>query len=629
MDSHVERPKFSSVDLLIALLVAGLSLFAYRAVLDAEFINYDDPGYVTANPNVQQGLTPESVSWAFRSMEASNWHPLTWLSHMLDCELYGLGAAGHHLSGLLFHTINGILLFFLLRMGTSSSWRSGLVAALFVCHPVHVESVAWVAERKDVLSTFFGFISLLFYFRYARDGKYLKLGCSFFFFALSLMSKPMLVTMPFLFVLLDFWPLRRLQRGNWPPLLLEKLPFLVLSVLSSIVTLIAQRQEVAAVTALPLWARVNNAAVAYVKYLGKTFWPENLAVFYPYQGALPAIVVVLCALALLAVTALVLTYRRSKPWLPLGWFWYLGTLVPVIGIVQVGVQSMADRYTYVPLIGIFIMAAWSIPARWLERNPQRTVTLAAVATVLLLLTFQAIRQVRVWTNSEILFGHALRVTKDNYIAMNNYGTALAQRGELAEAIPHFQKSIELQPGNANAHFNLGGALFQQGKNAEAKAAFAEALKYRPKYSEARTWLGRVYALQGELAEAEREFKTALQDDPTHVEAMIQLGTLMARQGNLNAALSSFGQAIKFTPDNPELRYRVGRILSEQGRINEAVAELQLALQLNPEHVGALYELGRIAASLGRNEEAKRYLNEVLRLNPDHADAQAQLQQIAK
>ena len=622
--------RLNLADAVICVALVALAMITFRGVLDAEFISYDDQGYVVANPNIQQGINSHSLAWAFRSFDASNWHPLTWISHMVDWELYGFGATGHHLTNLLLHGANGVLLFLFLRLATGGRWRSAFVAALFLCHPLHVESVAWVAERKDVLSTFFGLSAMIFYVRYTQGKRRSQFFFSLVCFALSLMAKGMFVTLPFLLLLLDFWPLQRtFAQKNWRRLFLEKLPFVLLSVGCSFLTLLAQRSEVANLYALPFGARFANAAVVYVLYLVKTAWPEKLAVFYPYSGHWPTLVVLGALLLVTIISVIAIAKRRTTPWFGVGWFWYLGTLVPVIGVIQVGFQSMADRYTYFPLVGIFMVVAWSIPDRWLAQKQARVVVGASASVIVLVAASLAFVQVGYWKNSELLFQHALKVTSKNYIAMNNYGTSLAQKGKLDEAVSYFRESIKIQPGNANAHFNLGGALYQQGKLQEAEEAFRGALKYQPTYTPARVWLGIVYSDQKRFSEAKQELQTALQKEPGNVQALINLGAVFESEGQTEQALLHYGKAISVSPQNPQAHFRAGKLLLQLNQTNEAAQELQIAAQLNPQDVASMYQLGLVAVKLNRPEDAARCFNEVLRLDPNNAEAKARLNELKR
>ena len=536
--------------ILICVALSAATLAVFWPVTGCDFTNYDDPIYVSGNPHVQSGLTRESVQWAFTTGYAGNWHPLTWLSHMLDCQLYRRKSGGHHLTSLLFHIANSLLLFGLLRRLTDAGqgrrkeecsaqnwgafWRCCFVAALFALHPLHVESVAWVAERKDVLSTFFFMLTLWAYARYAEvqgpTSKVQSQGTgdetenaesgitdhgsritdhvtryyllSLLFFALGLMSKPMLVTLPFVLLLLDYWPLQRCQpapcdlkpsaRKLHPsffilhPLLLEKLPFLALSAASCVVTFLVQRGAgaVPSLEALPLGFRLSNALISYVRYALKMGWPAKLAVFYPAPVEWPPEWVAGAALVLAGVSALALRSARKAPWFAFGWFWYLLTLVPVIGIVQVGHQAMADRYSYIPLVGLFVTIAWGgaeAGARWPKSRGWLAAGAAAALAACGALTWQ---QTGYWRNSASLFEHALAVTRDNFVAHNNLGEVLMDGGDLAAAESHFAEAVRLKPYDAEARCSLAAALTSQHKAREAIQHYQEALKLLPNFPDA-------------------------------------------------------------------------------------------------------------------------------------------------
>ena len=490
---------------LICFMLAIVTLAVYWQVGNSAFVNYDDPTYVTDNQDVRAGLTAESVTWAFSTTHGGNWHPLTWLSHMLDCQIYGLNPRGHHYTNLLFHILNTILLLLVLQKMTGALWKSALVAALFALHPLHVESVAWVAERKDVLSTFFWMLTVGVYVLYVENPGVKKYLLTILLFALGLMAKPMLVTLPFVLLLLDYWPLGRFQikklgtaqssDGTSPkdtrnekrkspkgpakdavrskkntesgyrwslalPLIWEKIPLFVIAVASSIVTFFAQQSggAVRSLEALPFTVRISNALVAYISYIGKTIWPFHLAVFYPHPGMLAGWKIAGACLLLLSISFMAIRALRLYPYFTVGWLWYLGTLVPVIGLVQIGSQAMADRYTYVPLIGIFIIIAWGIfdlAAGWRYRKEGVAVVSASLLLILMVMTWF---QLQHWSNSITLFKHAINVTENNLTAHYNLGLALVKNARMDEAIDHFTRALQINPDNANSHKNLGNAM---------------------------------------------------------------------------------------------------------------------------------------------------------------------------
>jgi hypothetical protein len=465
----------------------------FGRVIGFEFVNYDDPQYVTANSHVQEGLTVAGVRWAFTTFTEGNWHPLTWISLMLDGSIGGLDPRVFHLTNLILHLANTLLLFLVLDRMTGLPRRSAVTAALFAIHPLHVESVAWIAERKDVLSTLFMLLTLAAYVGYVERPGLARRLAVVLLFALGLMAKPMLVTLPVLLLLLDAWPLRR--QGPWRRLMLEKAPLFAMSIIAGVVTVVAQWQgeTVRSLAAYPIGVRVANAIVATATYLGQAIWPTGLAVFYPHPHAsLAAATVIGSAVVLAAVTFWTIHVRRSRPYLLFGWAWYLVTLAPVAGIVQVGSQARADRYTYIPLIGIFLGAVWAISDRFSDRPALLS---GMTWAVLVMLGIGAFVQVGTWRDSVTLFRHALAVTDDNAVAHNNLGTALLRLRLLSEAEEHFREAVRINPAFAEAHSNLGAALGRQGRTDEAIPEFERALELQPDYPEARLNLERAEAVK--------------------------------------------------------------------------------------------------------------------------------------
>lgn len=541
--------------LLICLSLAAVTLAVFWNVQFHDFILYDDLPYVVLNRHVQSGLTGGSLFWAVTTMEMSNWHPLTWLSLMLDYDLFRLNPAGYHWTNLLIHIAGAILLFSLLRRMTEDIWKSALVAALFAVHPLHVESVAWVSERKDVLSAFFWFLTMGAYVRYTERpgaGNYLLIIAAF---SLGLLAKPMLVTLPFVLILLDIWPLRRLPvpftRSNrtlpddvggrgvtWSHALREKLPFFFLALLSSVVTYLAQMswKAMPSLEALPLETRLANALIAYVQYIVKMFWPVDLAFFYPYVLWWPPWILAGAMLLLTGLTILTMRVVERRPYLAVGWLWYLGTLVPVIGIVQVGSQAMADRYTYIPLIGLFIMIAWGVPelmAKWRFRKPFLSVLSVVVLSVLAGCSWQ---QVQYWRNSVTLFERALSVTSKNYLTHNNLGVALFLEGRTEEAVRHYNAALQIKPDYADAHYNIGMALAAQGKYEEAIHRYREALHVRPDDAGTHNNIGVALAAQGKVDAAIGHYTQALQISPNHEKARANLAAALVRREGQRKAI---------------------------------------------------------------------------------------------
>lgn len=526
---------------LVALGLLALVWAVFGQVRNHAFIDYDDGEYVYENAHVKDGLAAEGVVWAFTTTYAANWHPLTWLSHMADVELFGLDAGWHHLVNVLLHGLNAVLLFLVLRSMTGAPWRSAFVAALFAIHPLHVESVAWVAERKDVLSASFWFLTMGAYVRYARrpgPGRYALVLAAL---ALGLLAKPMLVTLPFVLLLLDVWPLRRVVPGAPARIVIEKIPLLALAAASSVVTVVAQssKSATASLEDIPLGARLAHAAVAYVDYLVKAVWPSRLSVFYPHPASVgegtPTLQWVGAIVFLSLVTALAAWQWRRLPYLLVGWLWYLGTLVPVIGVVQVGEQAMADRYTYLPLIGILLIAAWGVPdlvEGW--RHARKALVASGVGAVAVL-SWLAFVQAGYWRGPPSLYEHAIAVTRRNFVAWNNLGMYHLNRGELENAADMFREAIRAKPAYAIAHYNLGVALAGSGLSPAAMAAYRETVRLDPAYVEAWVNLGILYRSIGDFAAAISCHTTALAIRPDDAIAMQDLVLAYAQAGDGAAA----------------------------------------------------------------------------------------------
>ena len=545
--------------IIVCAALALTTLLVFWRVQYAQFINYDDPGYVSQNSDVKAGLSLRGIIWAFTTMQQYNWHPVTWLSHMLDCSLFGLNPCWHHFINLLLHILNTLLLFIVFRQMTGLLWQSAFVAAAFALHPLHVESVAWISERKDVLSTLFGFATMICYGWYVKAPDIKRYLLTLFLFALGLMSKPMLVTLPFVLLLLDYWPLNRFNLKVFPRLIIEKLPFFALSAISSVVTFIAQKRggAIISVSRIPLDTRLANAVISYVKYIAKTFYPVRLAFYYPYPpGKFPLWQVTGAALILLATSIIIILYGRKYKYLLTSWLWYLGTLVPVIGLVQVGEQTMADRYTYIPIVGLFIIVAWAISdlsARWLHRKILLTAMAAVVLAAFAAFTTE---QLMFWKDSDSLLVHALNVTKDNYLAHNNLGVALLERGQFREATAHFQQAIKLRPIYPDTFNNLGACYSHFGQHEESIKAFKKAIEIQPDYA----------------------------------DAHYNLGTVFYQLGRYNEALSSFKQAMKFKQNDPWFHFAMALTYLKLNDKNSAMAEYEILRKLDPEKAGQLFNL---------------------------------------
>ena len=539
----IPSPKLRMPDTWTVPTICGLLLLAvalaFGQTAGHQFVSYDDDNYVYRNPQVASGLTARGVVWAFTSGHASNWHPLTWLSHMLDVQLYGLNAGGHHLTNVLLHAAVAILLFLVLWRMTGALWRSAFVAAVFAVHPLRVESVAWVAERKDVLSGLFFMLTLWAYVGYARrpfsPGRYLTVAV---LFGLGLMAKPMLVTLPFVLLLLDYWPLGRTglpAAGRSSPfsrrVVIEKLPLLVMAAASSVATFFAQGEAVIPVDAIPISSRIANALVSYVAFIGKLFYPVGLAAFYPYpENGLPIWEVVASTLALAGISAAVLVWRRRFPYLFVGWFWYVGMLVPVIGLVQVGSQSMADRYTYLPQVGLCLSITWGVAQLASCRRQRRWVCGVASALAVLILMGFAWRQTSYWRNSEMFWTHSLDCAPDSYIILNNLGNTLVGVGKIDEAITHYRRALEIKPVSAEGHSNLGNALARRGQVGEAIAHYRKSLEIQPGLADTHYNLGIVLADGGQVDEAIFHFQKVLEINPADTEARDRLGLVLQQRG---------------------------------------------------------------------------------------------------
>ena len=617
-------------------------LVVFWQVLGHGFVFDDDP-YVADNPHVNNGLSLSAVKWAFTGIHGANWHPLTSLSHMLDSQLYGLKPRGHHLTNLLFHIANTILLLLVLTRMTGSFWRSSFVAALFAVHPLHVESVAWIAERKDVLSTFFWLLTMWAYLRYAQHPNLRRYATVAVLFALGLMAKPMLVSLPFVLLLLDYWPLGRLSLGDrkkrnfWSAarkLIWEKAPLFALAAASSVVTIVAQQKGGAmiALERFPFGVRAGNAVVAYVEYIVKSFWPKGLAAYYPHPvDALPAWQVAGACLLLPAVSVLVMRAARHHPYLAVGWLWYVVTLVPVIGLVQVGEQSMADRYTYIPLIGVFVMVAWGVPALLRGREAEADedassrprvpafVLPTLAGAVIPALMICAWLQVRYWHSDLTLFERAVRVTTGNWMAHNNLGIALAKQGKIDEAIAQYSRAAEIKPGPL-PYNNLGGLFARQGKLDKAITYYTKALEVDPQYKEAHYNLGNALVEKGRLDEAEDHYSKALEIDRGYSKAYYGLAQLLAKKGKGGDAVAQYSKLLKADPNNADAHLNFGLVLYKQGRVDEAISHFSRAVRIKPRYVEAHNFLGVALAEQGKLDEAVEHYSEALRIKPDYAEA---------
>jgi len=630
----------SALPVAIAAALALAVLVVYAQVAHHDFINFDDPDYVVTNPNVSTGLSVANVAWAFTHYHASNWHPLTWISHMLDVSLFGLDGGKHALVSVVWHAVNSVLLFFVLRRATRRTWPSAVVAALFALHPLHVESVAWISERKDVLSAFFFLLALWFYL-----GR--RLWLTFAAFACALMAKPMAITFPFVLLLLDWWPLGRWSPREWPklkPLLVEKIPLFVLVPISAIITSGAQQE---AMTPLALPYRLANAALSYVAYLGKSIWPLHLAIFYPYRTTMSSALAFVAVVALLAITVVVLRFAERFPYLAVGWLWFVGMLVPVIGVVQVGQQSMADRYTYLPLIGIFIAVVWL--AADLVRN--RAALAIAAAVVIAACAALTYRQTSYWRDSVALFTHAIDVAPRGRVSHINLGAAYLTKLDYTGAANQFREAVALADFDDTAHNGLGVALAGLGDKEGARREYAKAMSLNPNNAEPYRNLGRLElssgnrdaavrllekaaamkpndatlaalaAAKGDDADAIARFREAAAKNPNDTESRNDLGALLARKGNDAEALEQYQTALRTAPDNYDAQLNLGALLSRMDRNQEAAQHFAAAAQLRPKLSEPHVYLAILYANMGRIADAIREVRAAAAIDPAGANQQ--------
>jgi protein O-mannosyl-transferase len=611
------RPAF------ICLWLALVTLLVYVPVFQAQFIGYDDPDYVTANPHVLSGITLANLRWAFVTNHAANWHPVTWISLMLNSQYFGSSAGAFHAVNLLLHVANTLLLFLWLYGATGAKWRGTLVAALFALHPLHVESVAWISERKDLLSTLFWMLALIVYTDYAKTGRISRYFFALLLFGLGLMAKPMLVSLPFVLLLLDYWPLGRFAAGRTSRLLIEKLPFLAFSIASSAVTLFAQHRvhAIAPLDIAPIFVRAQNATLAYVAYIGKLFRPVDLAVFYPYDRHPSLLLAFLSLAALVIVSAVAPLIRRHKPYAFTGWFWFLITLVPVIGIVQVGLQSMADRYTYIPFIGLFIILAWG---GWDALNRLRIpafVQALAASIALVLCAGLTHAQLRYWHDSIALFQHAVNLTVANGAAAANLGYALAEQGQHDKAITYYKAVLRSHPrASATVWNNLGGSLLATGKLEEAIDAFQTALKIDPSMGDAHQNLARALARSGRQQESLIHFRDAARLEPENSSIHNIYAVMLGEAGRTDEAMQEFQTALRLAPGSAATHVNLANLLVKQYAWDEAMAHYAEALHLNPAFVEARYYIASLLLKEGRTADAAAHCIAALQIKPDYVPA---------
>jgi tetratricopeptide (TPR) repeat protein len=658
---------YSNLAVWIGLFLIVITFATYWPVMHYGFVNFDDNAYISENPYVRAGLTIEGVSWAFTNTYANFWHPLTWLSLILDTEFYGFTPRGYHLTNLLLHAANALVLFVIFSRMTGNLWRSGFIAALFALHPLHVESVAWVAQRKDVLSTFLWLLTLWSYIRYVEcpaPNRYLLV---LLFFILGLMAKPMLITLPFVLLLLDYWPLGRTKfwqpDGHQDPeqvlpiirLIWEKIPLFILTAGVSIVAFFAQHGggAVVSLSEYPLSIRIGNVLVSYAAYMGKMIWPRNMTVFYPHPTSLPGWQIAGAVVLLSAITIFTIKNLRKRPYLSVGWLWYIGTLVPVIGLVKVGSFAMADRYTYITLIGLFIMVAWGVPETLAKWRHHQTGLAVATTIVLAVLVSNTRLQLRYWDNGINLFNHALAVTSGNYIAHNNlgvllaregreseamfhytealrikpdsseahnnFGDILAKRGRLNEAIIHFFEAIKIDPNDATAHYNLGVSLARLGRIDEALTYYIKVLKINPQDAAAHNKLGKAFIQKGDGKIAISHFQEAVRIMPGNEKFQNDLNRTVAIQEEIAKEIASLLEALKIDFQNPALHAKLADLYYINGNTNGAITQYQVALSLQPGFIPALNNLAQVYSNTKAYDKAMALFRQLLEIRPEHAE----------
>ncbi len=619
------RPKSASAGrpARIAVVLAAVAAAPFLQLATARFINFDDPNYVVENPWVRRGLTADGLRWSVTTTEMANWNPVTWWSHMLDVQLFGMWAGGHHLTSVALHALNTVLLFVALRALGVGERRSAVVALLFGVHPLHVESVAWIAERKDVLSTTFLFLTLWRYAAVARRPSVTRYAGVLAAFTVGTACKPMLVTLPFVLLLLDVWPLGRWSRGTAGGLVAEKLPLLAVSAVVSGVTLVAQRGAMATLETFSVPRRIANALLGYATYLRKMVWPTDLAVFYPHPASLSVLAVVAAAVLLAGISVAVFRWRERR-YLVVGWLWFAGMLVPVSGLVQVGQQALADRFTYVPLVGVFLMVVCGaaelaerrrVPLRW---------RWAAVAVVALACVAAAWRQASYWSDSATLFTHAMQVVPDNYMAYVQVGAQYDTDGDAAEAARYYRAALAAKADYPEAHNNLGYVLARAGESDAAMAHYDAALAAAPLYADAHYNRGLLLQRSGRLDEAAAEYRTAVAIRPDYVEALSNLGAVLIARDDGPGARAALAEAVRLRPDHVAARINLGVARRAAGDVDGAIAEYRAALTIDPRSVDAHYDLGNALASRGEVAAAIAEYRTVLDLDPNHAGARNML-----
>ena len=621
-------------ELITFTVLTALVIFIYAQTVGFGFINFDDNQYVYENPFVINGLNWIGLKWAFTQFHSANWHPVTWLSHQFDATLFGLNAGAHHATNVVFHLINSILAFVIFHKYTNCFWKSAIIAALFAVHPMHVESVAWISERKDLLSTMFWFLTMWTYFLYVQNGKdrnYYLL--TVLFFILGLMSKPMLVTLPFVLLLLDYWPLKRFDSlKDLKSPVVEKIPFFALSAISSYITILAQKSGGAIQTLefLPFQTRFLNALTAYSNYIISLFYPVNLSVWYPYNENFSDWQIVFSVILLIAMTAFCIWQLKERKYLIVGWLWFLGTLVPVIGLIQVGAQPMADRYTYIPFFGLFIMLVWGLSDLFRHLNLNRTTIMVFAAIVVAIFSFLAFRQAALWKNDETLYAHSLSVTKDNYLILQNYCHFLILKNRLDEAEPLCRQSINVKPTYAEAINTLGIIQFKRGQYAEAAESFRKTLELKPGYREIYFNHSNALALSGKPAEAEAELKKAInfvspnENPQIWIESLNNLGYAYGQAEKFENAAENYARILQIAPERADIRSNFALMLYQTKQFDEAQKQIEYSIRQNPDLPESYNNYGLILLEKNEKSKASEQFETALKLKPDFQQAKENL-----
>jgi protein O-mannosyl-transferase len=614
--------------LIVCIVLTLVTLAVYWQVNQFDFVSFDDNNYVTENSHIRSGITLDGIRWAFSTKYFDGWHPPIWLSFMLDYQLFGLNAGGYHLTNLILHIMNTLLIFLLFSRMTGAIWKSAFVAAFFAFHPLHVESVAWISERKDVMSMFFGILTLYLYVRYTEKPDIRRYILVLFLFACALVCKPMVVTLPLIMILLDYWPLSRCPIGNksgkynlflWQ--LKEKMPFFILSAFFVMMTIYAHPSR--PVRHFPLVSRLAGATVSFVAYLEKTFIPNDMVVFYPFPAQIPIWQVGGALLLIVAVTIIIFKMTRRFPYLFVGWLWYVITIAPVIGVIQVSNHAMADRYTYLPSIGVAVMLGWGMPAFIKNKDMQKKILFPAGIAFLAILSILTWKQCSYWKNTITLFNHALKVTENNYIAHNNIGVTLLDKGKIAEAVFHFNRSIHIEPDYIDAYINLGNAYVKLGEHQKAFENFNKAISINPNHLNnfnAYNNRGIAYARQGKFNDAINDFNKSISLKPEYADSHYNRGVAYANKGLYQQAINDYDKSITLKPDYTHAYYNRGVAYTNKGQYQQAVDDYNKAIRLKPDYADAYYNRGINQSILGHYEHAIRDFSQTINLKKDDADA---------